>query len=229
MKTKEVKNEELQNANVTEVENVVAETANAENGEATVTDGEDETPELEVKANQILKVRMPNLAESGLNFEKRTGNFFRATLVKVTDVDGNPVYDETGAQKEKISRLVVDLVDENGQPTEEAVKCADEIRIKRAAGLVLRAEGQREKLQAEIEEARKALEEAEHAYEAFEGDVNEAMGIVSEYEIPETTKATRTPKTKALEAEVQKKIDENAKLRALLIAAGIDPDAAMNS
>lgn len=238
MKTKEVNNEEMANVNeaatVENVTNVEAQDGaqvdeTPKNSDEAEGEGEnDEASELEVKASQILKVRMPNLAEAGLNFEKRTGNFFRATLIKVTDKDGNPEYDETGAQKEKISRLTVELVDENGKPTEEATKCADEIRIKRAAGLVLRAETQREKLQKDVEEARKALEEAENAYVAFESEVNEASEIVAEYEIPESVKATRTPKTKILEAEVQKKIDENAKLRALLIAAGIDPDAAMN-
>jgi len=182
------------------------------------------TPEQE-KAVAILRAKLPKLTAAGLNFEKRTGNFFRATLVKEVetledgserlDKKGRPVYklDENGNPIERVRRLVVDL---DNDPA--AVECADEIEIKRAAALVLDAELTKLKLNKDISKADVALRAAHYAYDNFVDSFKECKNIVENFEIPE--KKVRL----AVTAKLAKVEDENAKLRALLLKAGINPD-----
>lgn len=226
--TKRVNNAVAETVDMSVVNEVVAETvatADVPQSDDTATEDEVREAELSVKAAQILRLKMPNLSANGLNFEKRTGNFFRATLVKEEDKNGEPIIDEaTGLQKERVARIVVSLTGEDGQPTKEAVQCADEIEIKRAAGRITRAEDERKKKIDAIKEAEKALLEANEAYVEFENAFMAAAEKVEAFILPEKETTVRVAKTKQLEEEVLKKAEENAKLRALLIAAGIDPD-----
>lgn len=189
------------------------------------------TPEQQ-KAADILRARFPNLADAGLNFEKRTGNFFRASLVKEiertengeekTDSKGRPIYvsDANGQPIEKVRRLVVDLDHESEAAT--VATCTDEINAKRAAAMVLSGEKGRAKLEADKAEAEKRVAECTAALETFDADMATAVEIVNTTTLPE--KAERTPRV-AVSAKLKNVEDENAKLRAILLAAGIDPDA----
>lgn len=188
------------------------------------------TPEQQ-KASAILRARMSKLADAGLNFEKRSGSFFRASLVKEQEKDengeplernGKPVYklDENGNPIEKVRRLVVDLFHESEAAT--VATCLDEIHAKRAAAMVLAGDKGRAKLEADKAEAEKRVAECAAALATFDADMDQALAIVAATELPE--RAERTPRV-AVAAKLANVQDENAKLRALLLAAGIDPDA----
>jgi len=151
------------------------------------------------KANVLLKVRLPNLAELGLNFEKRTGNFFIASLIADPD---------TGEQK--VTRRVVPKVE---LPT----SCKEEAELKRAAALVVGFNKVREKQYAALDEARAAVAKIEQEIENFDADLEAAAALVDGYDIPEKQKNASVTKEK-LAADV-------AKLRAMLLKLGFDPDA----
>ena len=187
MKTNKVQNVE-QNVETQNVETQNVETQNVE------------LTETQQKAAQILRARLPHLSANALNFEKRTGNFFRATVV--TEDDGT----------ERVSRLVV--ADED-LPAE----CQPEIAAKRAARLVMDYERQRAKLVRRVDEIKAELSAATIEVAELDGAHEAAETLVSGYELPEREKReTLTAKAAKLETE-------NDRLRALLIAAGIDPDA----
>ena len=112
---KNVKN----NPELAAVENVEA--TNVEN--AAVAPARELSP-IEKKAAAVLRAKLPHLSENSLNFEKRTGNFFRATIQ--TQSDGT----------EKLSRLVVADADIKGMTDALAV----EMSIKRAAARIMSAE-----------------------------------------------------------------------------------------
>ncbi len=172
------------------------------NNEAMNTENAQNAQNLTEKAAAVLKARLPKLSEATLNFEKRTGNFFRA--VAVQQEDGS----------EKISRLVI--ADEDLNPTPEM---AAEMEVKRAAALVTSIDSRREKVAALVEEARAALEEAENAAAALEADFEKAAALVEGYELPE--KVGRVTQS----ATIAKQTAEIDRLRAMLAAAGIDPDS----
>ena len=151
------------------------------------------------KAQNVLRARLPHLTENALNFEKRTGNFFKSSIV--TDENGD----------EKVRRLVVE---DSTIPTE----CADEMKAKRAAAFVVSFDAAIEKADKAIADAEKALAEA-NAYRAqLLTDYDAAADVVIDTELPE--KAQRV----TLAAKVESQQSEIEKLRAMLLAAGIDPD-----
>ena len=177
------------------------ETMNVENVE------NERTPEQQ-KAAAILRAKLPELQAYGLNFERRTGNFFKASVY--TDDDG----------VEKVRRPVV--------PDDEiAADALPGVTIKRAARTVLDAEKDAAKLSARVEECRKALAEATAAAAAHATDVEEATAAVMEYVMPERVKReTLAAKAADAEARAAKAASDVERLRQMLIAAGLDPDAA---
>lgn len=223
-----VENVENVNTVVENVENVATEVEATSVGEATQEgmsekkEEEDIPTEAEIKAREILRLRLPELTSRALSFEKRTGSFYRGTMVKQFDNAGAPLYDGNGNQIEKLTRLVVDFTDETGALTEEGVACAAEIEIKRAAGVVLSAPTRGEKLQKDVEVAREALALAEAAVVEFAAEVAEKEGIVMAYDMPEKVVADRVSKTVELASRLSQTEQENARLRAILIAAGIE-------
>ena len=166
------------------------------------------TPEQQ-KAAAILRAKLPELQGYGLNFERRTGNFFKASVY--TDDDGI----------ERVRRTVV--------PDDEiAADAMPGVAIKRAARTVLDAEKDAARLAARVEECRKALAEATAAAAAHATDVEEATAAVMEYVMPERVKReTLAAKVADAEARAAKAVSDVERLRQMLIAAGIDPDAAM--
>ena len=151
------------------------------------------------KATAILRARLDPLTAHGLNFEKRTGSFFKAFTTK--DEDG----------KEVVKRLVV--------ADEECPAGAHEsMKIKRAAALVVSVEDKREKLTKAVTECERALEEARANIKNFETDFADAVALVDAFELPE--KAQRL----SLSAKVSEQASTIEKMRAALLAAGIDPD-----
>lgn len=187
---------------------------NVQNNPATVEAATAETPArelspIEQKAAAVLRAKLPHLSEKGLNFEKRTGNFFRATIQ--TQDDGT----------EKVSRLVVADVDIDGM-TEEL---AAEMSIKRAAARVMSAESDAAKLEKKIEEVRAELAALEAEREAAAAEHEKAAADVEAYELPEkAARETLSAKVAAAESKVAAAMSENERLRAMLIAAGLDPD-----
>lgn len=157
---------------------------------------------IEKKAAAVLRAKLPHLSENGLNFEKRTGNFFRATI-QMQD-DGT----------EKVSRLVVADADIEGMTD----ALAAEMSIKRAAARIMSAEPDAAKLGKKIEAARAELAALKAEKEAAAAELDRAAAAVEAYELPE--KAAR----ETLSAKVAAAMSENERLRAMLIAAGLDPD-----
>ena len=154
------------------------------------------------KANAILRARLPKLNEQNLNFEARTGNFFKASTY--TNEDG----------EEKLRRMVVE---DSLIPTE----CADEMEIKRAAACVKFHASKVEKQQTVIDECKKALAEAKEYLATLNADHAKAVELVEAFELPEKEKTARV----TLTAKVEKQASEIDRLRAMLAAAGIDPDS----
>lgn len=223
---------ELLNVEQRELNEMYAEPGN------TTSDAVQETPDSdpETKAAAILRARLPHLSEKGLNFEKRTGRFFRGILEKVTekvqDADGNEV-DKTDKQgnivfvknpdgtiAEKMRRIVVDLADEDGNVYDEFNDEAllAEINAKRAAAFVL-DEKRKERLESELQELKGQIAIKEQEIAAYEVDKQNAVEVVNATELPKREQKERA----TLKVKVDTLQDENAKLRAALIAAGIDP------
>lgn len=240
MTAAEIAAQEAQNENAANVANETAQDGaegNAPDSEATNEKGEDgeELTAEQKKAAQVLRARLPKLAAANLNFEKRTGNFFAGTLVKETEKDengndktgkdGKPIYvidPATNKPVEKLRRLVVELNDpQTGEIKPQYADCLDEINAKRAAAMVLNGEKGRAKLEAERAAAEKALAESTAALATFDSDMTAALEIVATVELPE--RAERVAVTAKLNAAQ----DENAKLRAILIAAGLDPETGL--
>lgn len=151
------------------------------------------------KAQSVLRARLPHLTENALNFEKRTGNFFKAT----TEVDADGI--------EKVRRLVVE---DSTIPAE----CAEEMKAKRASAFIVAFDATLEKADKAIADAEKALTEATEYRAQLLADYDTAADVVISTELPE--KAQRV----TLAAKVESQQSEIEKLRALLLAAGIDPD-----
>lgn len=176
---------------------------------ATVETPARELSPIEQKAAAVLRAKLPHLSEKGLNFEKRTGNFFRATIQ--TQDDGT----------EKVSRLVVADADIDGM-TEEL---AAEMSIKRAAARIMSAESDAAKLEKKIEEARDELAALEREKAAAAAELEKAAADVEAYELPEkAARETLSAKVAAAESKAAAAMSENERLRAMLIAAGLDPD-----
>lgn len=164
---------------------------------------------IEVKAAAVLRAKLPHLSENGLNFEKRTGNFFRATIQ--TQDDGT----------EKVSRLVVADADIKGMTD----ALAAEMSVKRAAARIMSAESDAAKLEKKIEEARAELAALEAEQAAAAAELDKAAADVEAYELPEkAARATLSAKVAAAESKAAAVLSENERLRAMLIAAGLDPD-----
>ena len=195
-------------------ETAAVEAATAAVEAATVEAATAETPArelspIEQKAAAVLRAKLPHLSEKGLNFEKRTGNFFRATIK--TQDDGT----------EKISRLVIADADIEGM-TEEL---AAEMSIKRAAARIMSAESDAAKLEKKIGEARAELAALEAEKEAAAAELEKAAADVEAYELPEkAARETLSAKVAAAESKAAAAMTENERLRAMLIAAGFDPD-----
>ena len=150
------------------------------------------------KSRAILTARLPELANAGLNFEKRTGNFFKSTIDTETD---------------KVRRLTVS--DEQLPTDDAAVK---EIAAKRAAATVLNADERRERLFAQLKKLEAQVDDVRCEINTLEEDVATAIEVCKAFALPE--KAGRS----TLSAKIESVTNENEKLRQLLIAAGIDPD-----
>lgn len=164
---------------------------------------------IEKKAAAVLRAKLPHLSENGLNFEKRTGNFFRATIQ--TQDDGT----------EKVSRLVVADADITGMTD----ALAAEMSIKRAAARIMSAEADAVKLDKKIEAAYAELAELKAEKEAAAAELDKAAAAVEAYELPEkAARETLSAKVAAAESKVAAAMSENERLRAMLIAAGLDPD-----
>lgn len=164
---------------------------------------------IEKKAAAVLRAKLPHLSENSLNFEKRTGNFFRATIQ--TQDDGT----------EKVSRLVVADADIKGMTD----ALAAEMSIKRAAARIMSAESDAAKLEKKIEEVRAELAALEAEKEAAAAELDKAAADVEAYELPEkAVRETLSAKVAAAESKVAAAMSENERLRAMLIAAGLDPD-----
>lgn len=195
-------------------ETAAVEAATAAVEAATVEAATAETPArelspIEQKAAAVLRAKLPHLSEKGLNFEKRTGNFFRATIQ--TQDDGT----------EKISRLVIADADIEGMTEELAV----EMSIKRAAARIMSAESDAAKLEKKIGEARAELAALEAEKEAAAAELEKAAADVEAYELPEkAARETLSAKVAAAESKAAAAMTENERLRAMLIAAGFDPD-----
>lgn len=198
---KNVKN----NSELAAVENVAPEAVEAATAEAPAR----ELSPIEVKAAAVLRAKLPHLSENGLNFEKRTGNFFRATIQ--TQDDGT----------EKVSRLVVADADIKGMTD----ALAAEMSIKRAAARIMSAESDAAKLGKKIEEARAELAALKAEKEAAAAELEKAAAAVEAYELPEkAARETMSAKVAAAESKAAAALTENERLRAMLIAAGLDPD-----
>lgn len=191
------------NPELAAVENVEA--TNVEN--AAVEPARELSP-IEKKAAAVLRAKLPHLSENSLNFEKRTGNFFRATI-QIQD-DG----------AEKISRLVVADAD-----IKASASLAAEMSIKRAAARIMSAESDAAKLEKRIEKARAELAALEAEKAAAAAELEKAIDDVEAYELPEkAARETLSAKVAAAESKAAAVLSENERLRAMLIAAGLDPD-----
>lgn len=166
----------------------------------------DATPEVQ-KATAILRAKLPALGAAALNFEKRTGNFFRATLVK---------------QEDGTERLVRGVVEDSEIPAD----CAAEIAAKRAAAFVQAEEKNREKIAAEIARLEAELQAKKEEAEQFDADVEAAKEVVMSFELPKSAgRASVSAQLAEVESKAAKMQSEAERLRQMLIAAGIDPDA----
>lgn len=164
---------------------------------------------IEKKAAAVLRAKLPCLSENGLNFEKRTGNFFRATIQ--TQDDGT----------ERVARLVVADADIKGMTD----ALAAEMSIKRAAARIMSAESDAAKLEKKIEEARAELAALEAEKAAAAAELDKAAADVEAYELPEkAARGTLSAKVAAAESKAAAALSENERLRAMLIAAGLNPD-----
>lgn len=192
---------------------------------------------IEIKANGILRYKTPKLAERGLNFEKRYGSFYKAQMLKQLDEFGEPVKGTDGKPIEKLQRLVVSLheinedgsdkLDENGGliPTADAIACADEIVIKRAAGTIAMSRIKKSRFAERREALMKQLDALNDEMASHEIEYNEAAVKIEAFELPTNVTVSTSVKLSEATLKLQSAEEANAKLRAALIAAGIDPDA----
>lgn len=149
------------------------------------------------KAAKVLRARLANLSEAGLNFERRTGAFFKASTY--VDAEG----------AERVSRRVV--------PDEEIpAQCADEVAAKRAAATVAMYGASYAKAQKAVDEARAALEKAEGRARKVGYDYDAAVLVVEAFDLPERP----ANKTAELKATIDQQAAEIERLRAMLEAAG---------
>lgn len=166
----------------------------------------DATPEVQ-KATAILRAKLPALSAAALNFEKRTGNFFRATLVP---------------QEDGTEKLVRGVVEDSEIPAD----CAAEIAAKRAAAFVQAEEKNREKIAAEIARLEAEMQARKEEAEQFDADVEVAKEVVMSFELPKSAgRASVSARLAEVESKAAKMQSEAERLRQMLIAAGIDPDA----
>lgn len=194
------------------MKNVKNNPATVETAAVEAATAEEPTRELspvERRAAAVLRAKLPHLSEKGLNFEKRTGNFFRAVLQ--TQDDGT----------EKVSRLVVADADIEGMTD----ALAAEMSIKRAAARIMSAESDAAKLDKKIGEVRAELAALEAEKAAAAAELEKAAADVEAYELPEkAARETLSAKVAAAETKAAAAMSENERLRAMLIAAGLDPD-----
>lgn len=170
----------------------------------------DATPEVQ-KATAILRAKLPALSAAALNFEKRTGNFFRATLVP---------------QEDGTEKLVRGVVEDSEIPADCAADCAAEIAAKRAAAFVQAEEKNRAKLGEEIAKLEAELQAKKEEAGQFDADVEAAKEVVMSFELPKSAgRASVSARLAEVESKAAKMQSEAERLRQMLIAAGIDPDA----
>lgn len=166
----------------------------------------DATPEVQ-KATAILRAKLPALSAVALNFEKRTGNFFRATIVP---------------QEDGTEKLVRGVVEDSEIPAD----CAAEIAAKRAAAFVQAEEKNRAKLGEEIAKLEAELQAKKEEAGQFDADVEAAKEVVMSFELPKSAgRASVSAQLAEAESKAAKMQSEAERLRQMLIAAGIDPDA----
>jgi len=176
----------------------------------------------EVKAQNILRAKLPALHDLNFNFEKRTGSFFTASIVKMYDKEGSPIL-ENGAHKEKIVRTVIKIENERGEFLPEYVHIEQEANQKRAAAFVLNADNEKKKLQAAQQRLFLELEENKQAIETFDSSLEIAKEVVDSVILPERTASERLNLTTKLTESTTKLnvISERlVKLTAMLKAAG---------
>ena len=102
---------------------------------------------------------------------------------------------------------------------------AAEMSIKRAAARIMSAESDAAKLEKRIEEARAELAALEAEKAAAAAELDKAAAAVDAYELPEkAARVTLSAKVAAAESKAAAVLSENERLRAMLIAAGLDPD-----
>lgn len=166
----------------------------------------DATPEVQ-KVTAILRAKLPALSAAALNFEKRTGNFFRATLVP---------------QEDGTERLVRGVVEDSEIPAD----CAAEIAAKRAAAFVQAGEKNRARLTEEVAKLEAELQAKREEIDTFDTDLKVAKDLVMSFELPKSAgRASVSARLAEVESKAAKMQSEAERLRQMLIAAGIDPDA----
>lgn len=166
----------------------------------------DATPEVQ-KATAILRAKLPALSAAALNFEKRTGNFFRATLVP---------------QEDGTEKLVRGVVEDSEIPAD----CAAEIAAKRAAAFVQAEEKNRARLTEEVAKLEAELQAKREEIDTFDTDLKVAKDLVMSFELPKSAgRASVSARLAEVESKAAKMQSEAERLRQMLIAAGIDPDA----
>lgn len=166
----------------------------------------DATPEVQ-KATAILRAKLPALSAAALNFEKRTGNFFRATLVP---------------QEDGTEKLVRGVVEDSEIPAD----CAKEISAKRAAAFVQAEEKNRARLTEEVAKLEAELQAKREEIDTFDTDLKVAKDLVMSFELPKSAgRASVSARLAEVESKAAKMQSEAERLRQMLIAAGIDPDA----
>lgn len=166
----------------------------------------DATPEVQ-KATAILRAKLPALSAAALNFEKRTGNFFRATLVP---------------QEDGTEKLVRGVVEDSEIPAD----CAKEISAKRAAAFVQAEEKNRARLTEEAAKLEAELQAKREEIDTFDTDLKVAKDLVMSFELPKSAgRASVSARLAEVESKAAKMQIEAERLRQMLIAAGIDPDA----
>lgn len=166
----------------------------------------DATPEVQ-KATAILRAKLPALGAAALNFEKRTGNFFRATLTK---------------QEDGTERLVRSVVEDSEIPAD----CEKEISAKRAAAFVQAEEKNRARLTEEVAKLEAELQAKREEIDTFDTDLKVAKDLVMAFELPKSAgRASVSARLAEVESKAAKMQSEAERLRQMLIAAGIDPDA----
>jgi len=206
--------DKAENANA---ENANAENTNAENTNAENENAENENAEIVEKAKRVLRAKLPALSERNFNFEKRTGSVFTASIVKVFDDEGRPVL-ENNVQKEKLSRKVVDVENEDGEMLPEFEDIAIELSQKRSAALVLTFESTVEKLDKKTAEAIAAVEALKAEKALLLDNLSIAKATVMEVDLPERATSLN------VSAKLTQATDKLAKMKAMLLAAGLSEE-----